>query len=50
MSRIGKAPIGIPDKVEVKVNGSTIDVKGPKGQMSYTFRKEVKIEQADKCP
>jgi len=48
MSRIGKQPIGIPDKVEVKVNGSTVEVKGPKGQLSYTFRKEVKIEKVDK--
>lgn len=48
MSRIGKAPIGIPDKVEVKISGSTVEVKGPKGQLSYTFRKEVKIEKADK--
>ena len=48
MSRIGKAPIGIPDKVEVKVNGTTVEVKGPKGQLTYTFRKEVKIEKADK--
>jgi large subunit ribosomal protein L6 len=48
MSRIGKKPIGIPDKVEVKVNGSTVEVKGPKGQLSYTFRSEVKIEQAGK--
>lgn len=48
MSRIGKKPIGIPDKVEVKVNGSTVDIKGPKGQLSYTFRSEVKIEKADK--
>lgn len=48
MSRIGKQPIGIPDKVEVKVNGATVEVKGPKGQLSYTFRKEVKIEKADK--
>ena len=49
MSRIGKKPIGIPDKVEVKVNGSTVDVKGPKGQLSYTFCKEVKIAMADKA-
>ena len=48
MSRIGKQPVGIPDKVEVKVNGNTVDVKGPKGQLSYTFHKEVKIEKADK--
>lgn len=48
MSRIGKKPIGIPDKVEVKVNGSTVEVKGPKGQLSYTFRSEVKIVKAEK--
>jgi large subunit ribosomal protein L6 len=48
MSRIGKKPIGIPDKVEVKVNGLTVDVKGPKGHLSYTFHKDVKIEKADK--
>ncbi|HXH30953.1 MAG TPA: 50S ribosomal protein L6 [Bacteriovoracaceae bacterium] len=48
MSRIGKQPVGIPDKVEVKVNGLTVDVKGPKGQLSYTFHNEVKIEKADK--
>ncbi len=47
MSRIGKRPIGIPDKVEVKINGSFVDVKGPKGHLTYTFRKEVKIEKAD---
>lgn len=49
MSRIGKKPIGIPDKVEVKVNGSHVDVKGPKGALSYTFHKDVKIEKADKA-
>lgn len=49
MSRIGKKPIGVPDKVEVKVNGLTVDVKGPKGTLSYTFAKEVKIEKVDKA-
>jgi large subunit ribosomal protein L6 len=48
MSRIGKKPIGIPDKVEVKINGTTVEVKGPKGQLSYTFRPEVKIEKVEK--
>ncbi len=48
MSRIGKKPIGIPDKVEIKISGSVVDVKGPKGQLTYTFRKEVKVEKADK--
>lgn len=49
MSRIGKKPIGVPDKVEVKVNGTSVEVKGPKGQLSYTFSKEVKIEKVDKA-
>ena len=31
MSRIGKKPIDIPEGVEVKVNGSEVTVKGPKG-------------------
>lgn len=48
MSRIGKLPVGIPDKVEVKINGLSVDVKGPKGQLSYTFRNEVKVEQEGK--
>ena len=33
MSRIGKKPIAIPKGVTVKVDGATVDVKGPKGQM-----------------
>ena len=37
MSRIGKAPVAIPDKVEVKIDGLTVKVKGPNGQLSHTF-------------
>lgn len=48
MSRIGKKPIGIPDKVEVKLNGSTVEVKGPKGTLAYTFHKDVKVEKHEK--
>ena len=33
MSRIGKKPVAIPQGVTVKVDGNTVDVKGPKGQM-----------------
>ncbi len=32
MSRVGKTPIAIPSGVEVKVSGSTVSVKGPKGE------------------
>jgi large subunit ribosomal protein L6 len=34
MSRIGKAPVTIPSGVEVKLDGSTIMVKGPKGELT----------------
>ena len=33
MSRIGKLPITIPAKVEVKVDRNTVHVKGPKGEL-----------------
>ena len=33
MSRIGKKPIAIPKGVTVRVDGNTVDVKGPKGQL-----------------
>ena len=36
MSRIGKNPIPVPEKVEVKIDGRTIEVKGPKGTLSRT--------------
>ncbi len=48
MSRIGKKPINLPEKVEVKINGSLVDIKGPKGQLSYNFNKEVKVEKVEK--
>ena len=34
MSRIGKQPIPIPDKVEVLVNGTDVTVKGPRGEVT----------------
>ncbi|MEO8086489.1 MAG: 50S ribosomal protein L6 [Bacteroidota bacterium] len=34
MSRIGKLPITIPSKVEVKVSGANVHVKGPKGELN----------------
>ena len=48
MSRIGKVPVALPDKVEVKINGAHVSVKGPKGQLEYTFTNFVKIEQVGK--
>lgn len=34
MSRIGKSPVNIPSGVDVKLDGNTITVKGPKGQLT----------------
>ena len=45
MSRIGKMPITVPAGVEVKIDGTTVAVKGPKGELSRTFRPFVTIEQ-----
>ena len=48
MSRIGKAPIEVPDKVDITINGNTIVVKGPKGTLTRTLRPEVNVEQEGK--
>lgn len=43
MSRIGRAPIIIPAGVEVKVDGSTVTVKGPKGTLTKTMHSNMTI-------
>ncbi len=43
MSRIGRKPITIPAGVEVKLNGNNISVKGPKGELSYSFNPEMTV-------
>lgn len=48
MSRIGKVPVPIPDKVKVNINDHTVLVEGPKGKVSKTFAPVVKIVVADK--
>jgi large subunit ribosomal protein L6 len=47
MSRIGKKPIPVPSGVTVTVDGSTIKVKGPKGELTREIRREIKVEQED---
>ena len=44
MSRIGKKPIIIPENIELKQDGAIITIKGPKGELSRTFRGEVVIK------
>lgn len=43
MSRIGKQPIELPAKVEVKINKNEVTVKGPKGQLSRSFNPDMTI-------
>jgi large subunit ribosomal protein L6 len=44
MSRIGKQPVSIPKGVQVNLDGMTLKVKGPKGELSRTFAEPVTIE------
>lgn len=44
MSRIGKAPIIIPDGVQVAVDGSTVSVKGPKGELSLKVHPNMRVK------
>jgi large subunit ribosomal protein L6 len=48
MSRIGKQPVSIPDKVKVTITGDTVLVEGPKGKVSKAFAPVVKVNVADK--
>ena len=44
MSRIGRMPIAIPAGVDVKLDGMTLTVKGPKGTLTQEFHKDMNIE------
>jgi large subunit ribosomal protein L6 len=48
MSRIGKVPVPIPDKVKVVITDGTVHVEGPKGKVTKTFSRVVKFTVADK--
>ncbi len=47
MSRVGKKLIDIPAGVEVKIDGSTVTVKGPKGELTNTFNEELSYKLED---
>jgi large subunit ribosomal protein L6 len=47
MSRIGKLPIPLPQKVEVTIEDRVVKVKGPKGELEQTLPDYVTIEQED---
>jgi len=47
MSRIGKKPITIPAGVTVTLDGQTVSVKGPKGELSWTVIDDIEVAQKD---
>ena len=47
MSRVGKAPIELPKGVNIDISGSTVAVKGPKGELTRTLHPEMAISLED---
>ena len=47
MSRIGRLPITIPSGVDVSVDGGTVTVKGPKGQLALDVVEPITVEKGD---
>ena len=48
MSRIGKNPIPLPNGVDVKIQGSIVSVKGPKGELKWSMPAGISISVQDK--
>lgn len=44
-SRIGKQPITVPSNVTITLNGQDLKVKGPLGELSRTYPREVRLER-----
>ncbi len=47
MSRIGKLPVVVPEKVKAEVDRNTVRVEGPKGKLEQRFDRSVNIEVKD---
>ncbi len=47
MSRIGKKPVAVPKGVTATINGQTVSVKGPKGELSFVVHDEVLVKMED---
>lgn len=47
MSRIGKKPVPVPAGVTANISGQTVEVKGPKGVLSFTATDDVTISLGD---
>ena len=47
MSRVGRAPIRVPDGVDVKIDGTSVTVKGAKGELAASFSRYMVIKLED---
>ncbi|GAA4118810.1 50S ribosomal protein L6 [Nocardioides fonticola] len=47
MSRIGKLPVPVPSGVDVSIDGQSLTVKGPKGQLSHVVAAPIVVEKGD---
>jgi large subunit ribosomal protein L6 len=47
MSRIGRAPIPIPDGVTVAIAGQSVTVTGPKGELRHTVVEPIRVAEQD---
>ncbi len=47
MSRVGRLPVAIPADVTVDLEGNTVHVKGPKGELSLTLHPRMKVQRED---
>ena len=43
MSRVGLKPISLPEKVAVTLDGRTVNVKGPKGQLDFDLPEGISL-------
>lgn len=44
MSRIGRKPVIIPAGVNVSIKNNTIQIKGPKGELAYTYNEDMMVK------
>jgi large subunit ribosomal protein L6 len=47
MSRIGRKPISVPNGVEITIDGQTVKVRGPKGELAHTLAEPITAERAE---
>jgi large subunit ribosomal protein L6 len=47
MSRIGRKPITVPAGVDIAIDGGTVTVKGPKGQLAHTVAEPITVERGE---